>query len=249
MVGKVDVTISESVKHNGEVTCLAFHNDYLYSGGADGLIKVWNKDLQLIKDVPAHSAYIYAMTINSKGWVYSSSCDGTVKCFPNVLNSNNSEVIYQSNCDDIISICCNEDDIIYFGDDKGVVSQVVNSKIENQYDLVEEVKAIAINVQTLYTARNTDAVITELKNGKKTHFTTRAVIPGRAPLALIGPVENGLRRWLIFTSRDGKGVSLVQNGCKWPVLWTKDVSIYGILTKPHLTSSLVSFSFTKLECS
>lgn len=231
MAGKVEITVSESTKHNGEVTCLAFHNDQLYSGGSDGLIKVWSKDLQLIKDVPAHAAHIYAIAVNSKGWVYSSSCEGLVKCFKNILTSNEGEIVYRNDCDDIMSICCNYDDTIYFGDDKGVVSKVVDTNVELQYNLLEEVKSMAIDGTTLYTARDNDAVVTDLKPGRGPQFSTKATVMGRAPLALIGPVENGYKKWLIFTTRDGKGVRLVKNGGDWPVIWTKDVSIIAVSAK------------------
>lgn len=40
MSGKVDKKISESDKHQGDTTALVYNNGILYSGGADGKIKV-----------------------------------------------------------------------------------------------------------------------------------------------------------------------------------------------------------------
>lgn len=222
----MDITISDSVKHNGDVTCLTFHNNHLYSSGADGLIKIWNKDLQLIKDVPAHDAHIYTIAINPNGWVYSSSCDGTTKCFPNLFQSIDGEIIYRNDHDETVSICCPDTETVYLGDDKGVVSKFVNNQIFLHYNLVEEVKSMAVNKNFLYTARDLDAIVTDLLPGTTGRYTTRATVPGRAPLALIGPIDNdGLRKFLVFTTRDGKGVTLVRNTKGWPVIWTKDVSI------------------------
>lgn len=40
MIGKVTKFSSDEEKHTGDATCLLFLNGYLYSGGADGKIKV-----------------------------------------------------------------------------------------------------------------------------------------------------------------------------------------------------------------
>lgn len=40
MIGKVTKFSSDDEKHTGDATCLLFLNGYLYSGGADGKIKV-----------------------------------------------------------------------------------------------------------------------------------------------------------------------------------------------------------------
>lgn len=40
MIGKVTKFSSDEVKHTGDATCLLYLNGYLYSGGADGKIKV-----------------------------------------------------------------------------------------------------------------------------------------------------------------------------------------------------------------
>lgn len=40
MSGKIDAESMESDKHNGDATCLVYFNEFLYSGGADGKIKV-----------------------------------------------------------------------------------------------------------------------------------------------------------------------------------------------------------------
>ncbi len=40
MIGKVTKFSSDEVKHTGDATCLLYLNGHLYSGGADGKIKV-----------------------------------------------------------------------------------------------------------------------------------------------------------------------------------------------------------------
>lgn len=224
MVGKVEKTTSENEKHVGEVTSLVFHNEYLFSGGSDGLIKLWDKDLRLIKDIPAHEAHVYALAINANGELYSSSCDGTLKYLKDPIKSNEGQVIYHANIGEICSLFCSDVGILYSGDDKGIVVKFVDNKVEATYNLVEEVKSMAVEKNFLYTARDLDAVVTELMPGTKGNYGLKATVEGRAPLAVIGPIEDGRSKYLVFTTRDGKGVTLVRNGKTYPVIWRKDVS-------------------------
>lgn len=108
------------------------------------MLQVWNDKLKLVKDVNAHDSYIYAICANSKGVIYSSSCDGTIKYFENLLtNSNESNVLMKTENDEIISLIC-VDDVIYSGDDKGVVIKWVDNKITFKYNLVEEVRSMVV---------------------------------------------------------------------------------------------------------
>lgn len=85
----------------------------------------------------------------------------------------------------------------------------------------------------LYTARDLDVVITDVGNSKTGQYVTTGTISGRAPLALIGeyrwqpariasdkPVNR--RQWLVFTTRDGRGVQLVRNEPRFGTVWVKD---------------------------
>lgn len=41
MVGKVDKTSSPDDKHTSDATCILFYADHIFSGGAEGKIKVY----------------------------------------------------------------------------------------------------------------------------------------------------------------------------------------------------------------
>lgn len=222
MVGKVDIIISDSVKHNGDVTGLVFHNDHLYSSGSDGVVKIWSTDLQLIKDLHAHDAHIYALAINEHGSLYTSGCEGTVRFFPDPLASDSYEIIQHNEYDAIITIQCYTNGIVYMGDDKGIVSKFVDNTVQLQYNIVEEVKSLEVHDNLLYTARDNDVVVTNL--GPTGRYMTKATIPGRAPLLVLGPMDNGTRKFVVCTTRDGKGIVLIRNDGKFPVMWTKDVN-------------------------
>jgi len=120
MSGKIEKTCADGDKHLGDVVCIAYQNKTIFTGGADGKIKVkksfrpllhitqfsmnrkfacnivsqwkynwniffgtlmqlWDDNLTLKKELNAHEAYVYAIAIDSKGRLYSTSCDGTLK--------------------------------------------------------------------------------------------------------------------------------------------------------------------------
>ncbi|KAG4067784.1 hypothetical protein HA402_010470 [Bradysia odoriphaga] len=222
MIGKVTKFSADEVKHTGDATCLLYLNGYLYSGGADGKIKVWNDKLELVKDINAHDSYIYAICANSKGVIYSSSCDGTIKYFENPLaNSCEPNILMKTDHDEIISLVC-VDDVLYSGDDKGIVIKWVDKKITFKYNIVEEVRSMAVEKNLLYTARDLDCVITDLLDGKTGRYVTKATIEGRAPVTLFGPKENEISMYLVFTTRSGKGISLVRNKQPFDSVWNKE---------------------------
>lgn len=105
-----------------------------------------------------------------------------------------------------------------------------DNKIKMKYNLVEEVRSLAIQKELLYTVCDKDVAITALMDSlaedSTGKYTNRAIIPGRAPLYLFGPQENGVSRYLLFVTRDGKGLNLINNciNPKFTALWTKDVS-------------------------
>lgn len=177
----------------------------------------------LVKDIEAHESYIYAMTVNSKGRLYSSSCDGTIKYFENPLESDQHTVLMRTEHDEIAALYC-VDEVLYSGDDKGVVIRWVDNKITFKYNIVEEVRSIFVEHTWLYTARDLDAVVTDLLGSKTGQYATIGTIPGRAPLALIGPTEADRRKYLVFITRDGKGIELHRNVRTFPNVWTKQVT-------------------------
>lgn len=159
------------------------------------------------------------------GRLYSSSCDGTIRYFERPLEDSASTVLMRTEHDEIGALYCVDDSTMFSGDDKGVVIKWVNNKITFKYNIVEEVRSMVVENSVLYTARDLDAVITDLGRSKTGQYVTIGTIPGRAPLALIGPVsaEENRHKFLVFTTRCGKGFSLVQNDKKFVTVFTKEV--------------------------
>lgn len=50
------------------------------------------------------------------------------------------------------------------------------------------------------------------------------MIPGRNPLIFFGPIVNNHHDCLVFLTRDGKGINLVDNVFPFEVIWTEEVS-------------------------
>lgn len=104
-----------------------------------------------------------------------------------------------------------EGDVLYTGDDKGVVSNWENDKMIFKYNLVEEVKGLAVEQEWIYTVRDLDVVISQVVSGKSGKYSTKAVIQGKSPLCLLQPVEEKRHKYLAFADRTGKGITLVLN--------------------------------------
>lgn len=189
------------------------------------LFQIWDKDLNLIKDLQIHEAYIYSLAITSKGKLYSSSCDGTIRVMPNPLESDDCKELVRCQ-DEIECLVCDDEDNLYSGDDKGVVTQWNNDRIGLKFNLLEHVKSLAVQKNLIYTVRDLDTVITHIMPGTSGKYSTKAALPGKSPLALLGPKVDGVSKYLVFATRSGKGVTFKKNlpDSNYATIWEKEVS-------------------------
>lgn len=188
--------------------------------------------VELIKEIDAHESYISALSVDeSSDCLYSSSFDGTIRYFQSPLNSDVSAVLMHTKHDEICSLFCSNG-VLWSGDDKGVVIKWVDRKIAFKYNIVEEVRSLCVENTMLYTARDLDAVITDVGNSKTGQYVCVGTIPGRAPLALVGPEVETVdgkkpirihRKWLVFITRNGKGLVMVNNDRKFQKVWSIEV--------------------------
>ncbi|EDW58940.1 F-box/WD repeat-containing protein 11 [Drosophila virilis] len=195
--------------HEGDATCVVYFNNQLFSGGADGKIRIWSESLQLLRTVTAHDAYIYCMAVNENGKLYSSSCDGQVKYMLPPYEDASVQELFR--CDDAIQAMYCNGAVLYTGDDKGVVTTWSNDRMLFKYNLVEEVKSLAGEQQLIYTVRDLDVVISIIVEGKSGKYSNKTVIPGKSPLTLLGPLIDGKRSYLAFPDRTGMGLQLINN--------------------------------------
>lgn len=145
--------------------------------------------------------------MSSQGKLYSSSCDGCVKFMLPPYD----KVEELLRCDDVIQSMYCEGDVLYAGDDKGVVSNWINDKMVFKYNLVEEVKSLAAEQGWIYTVRDLDMVISEVVKGKSGKYVTRAVVQGKSPLCLVAPTPDQRHKYVAVADRTGKGFMVILN--------------------------------------
>lgn len=185
MVAKIDVISEASHKHAGEVVALAFDGEHLYSGSADGVINVWDKDLKFAREIAIHKEFpILALAINKQKQIFSSGRDGSLRHFKRPWSHDTNDIMLQTVADDVTCLHV-ADNILYSGDDKGIVTKWYHNQVGCQYNVMEEVRSMAVEGTTLYTVRETDVVITDITPGLMQHVT-KGTLPGRAPLLLHG---------------------------------------------------------------
>lgn len=177
-----------------------------------------------MRTVNAHDAYIYCMAVNEHGKLYSSSCDGQVKYMLPPYEDGDVQELFR--CDDAIQSMYCDGAVLYTGDDKGVVTTWSNDRMLFKYSLVEEVKSLAGEQNLIYTVRDLDVVISLIVQGKSGKYSNKAVLPGKSPLTLLGPMVEGKRSFLAFPDRSGMGLQLVHNlpAYKFAHVWQLPVS-------------------------
>lgn len=211
-------------KHLSDITAILFCKDHVFTSGGDGKIKVWTKDLVLKKEVAVHEAWIYAMAVDSQGRIYSSSADGTIRSLANPMQSDKVEELLKCS-DDIESLFVDSKDNLYSGDDKGIITMWVDRKIKFKFNLVEQMRSIAVQNNFIYSIRDNDLTITEVLEGSSTgRYITKASIPGKCPVTLCGSYANTTNSHVTIVTRDGLGVVCIKNNSNehFPVLWTKE---------------------------
>lgn len=182
------------------------------------------------------------MAVNEHGKLYSSSCDGQVKYTLPPYGDADVQELFR--CDDAIQAMYCDGAVLYTGDDKGVVTTWSNDRMLFKYSLVEEVKSLAGEQNLIYTVRDLDVVISVVVEGKSGKYSNKAVLPGKSPLTLLGPMEEGKRSFLAFPDRSGMGLQLVHNlpKYKFASVWQLPVSytiVYPV-TKPYFITCISS---------
>jgi len=219
MVAINKVTGEEEV-HSGDVTSIALHNGFIFSAGSDSKIKVWDLDLNFKREIPVHDAYIYAITTDSEGRLYTSSLDGTIKLINNPVDSDDFSVILEHQNE--IEALFVDNDRFFCGDDRGGVTCFENGKLKYTINVVEGVKSLYVENELLYTLFNNDLSIHEMREGGK--YIMKMSIPGKFPVTLFGEKTDGRSQYIAILTRDGKGVKIVKNALKekFQVLTTKE---------------------------
>ncbi|XP_058839021.1 uncharacterized protein LOC131694561 [Topomyia yanbarensis] len=224
MPGTVEKIVADTDKHLSDITAIVYSQEHIFTSGGDGKVKVWTKELSLKKEVAVHEAWIYAMAVDSLGRIYTSSCDGTIRCLLNPLQSDDVKELLKCS-DEIESLFVDTKDNLWSGDDKGIVTMWTDHKIKFKFNLVEQVRSLAIQNNLIYSIRDNDLTITEVLEGSSTgRYITKASVPGKSPVALCGSCSNNVYSNVAIITRDGLGITFIKNSSKehFSVQWTKE---------------------------
>lgn len=196
-------------------------------------------ELNHIRDINIHEAYIYAITIDSNGRLYSSSCDGFIKYLDNPLESDDAKVLFQHD-NEIEALFC-ENALFYCGDSQGGVTCFEDGKFKFKLNIVENVKSLFVEGKLVYTLLNLDLSIHEVRpSGNYSHLCS---VPGKFPVTLFGKRNDERSSYIAILTRDGKGITIVGNsvGENFKTITTKE-NIHEMIVNAMKGSNNILFS-------
>lgn len=124
---------------------------------------MWDKDFHLQRTIEIDKEYpIIALAVNSQNHLYSSGRDGTLRYFRIPWRVDKNDILLQTVDADVTALTVVEN-TLYTADDKGIVTKWYHNQIACQYNVYEEVRSMALEGTTLYTVRDNDVTITDIK--------------------------------------------------------------------------------------
>lgn len=206
--------VQDADRHKMDVTVVLCHKGKVYSGGDDGIIKVWNKDMTKIAEVQAHPCSVFSL-VGSEDYLYSCSNEGTIKTFDLITLKELSTVVRDEKTEYWKLFYA--DGYLYSGDNLGNIVVWKHGKELGETNIAEPIKDLAVSGKFLFTVKDTDLVVTELhldavrideECKRQIQFGTKAIHMGRFPLALIG------KNYVACSDRDGKDIVIIENNEK-----------------------------------
>lgn len=168
---------------------------------------MWDFDLNLKNELVAGDSWLYAIGVTESGKVFVGSNDGTLRVVTNPLTDKESKKVLECK-EEILTVYCDKEKT-YCGDDKGVVSFFEDEKYSSRIETSETCLGLRVEDNFIYSIRDKDLAINTLNTSKMlATITNRAVIPGRVPIDLFGPIENGHRSYIALPFRSGKGFAV-----------------------------------------
>ncbi|KAJ8953357.1 hypothetical protein NQ314_007366 [Rhamnusium bicolor] len=200
---RVGCRADDSDKHEFDVNYILYHKGKLYSAGDDGKIKVWSPDLTKLAEVQAHPCSVYCLAA-SDNTLYSCSNEGTIKSFE-LATLKEKATILRDETTEFWRISYS-DGYLFSGDNEGNINVWKNDKLYGTFNVAEPVKDMAVFGHTLFTVKDSDVVITEVKvDGDKIQYGQKKTYMGRAPITLVGD------KLFSFASREGKDIIIHEN--------------------------------------
>ncbi|XP_065341686.1 myosin heavy chain kinase A [Cloeon dipterum] len=198
---RIEFTIANDSKHQGDIEAVACHQGKVYSGADDGIIKVWNEtDLSYVTEVKAHESLVYALAVIGDS-LYSACNDGTIKIWR--LPSLEPGPTLTSHQEAVRRIRAMPSGDVISGDECGMMQVWSGENAKRGYEPIgEEIWDLVVDSEGfVYTARDRDISVWLLS--EQSSFTqNKATFPGRAPMTIVN--DN-----VYYMTRDGRTVEAV----------------------------------------
>ncbi|XP_064085776.1 F-box/WD repeat-containing protein sel-10-like isoform X2 [Macrobrachium nipponense] len=187
-------------KHAADAESVRVHGDKVFSCGDDGKVKVFDRNLKLIKDLAAHDYAVYDVFVFGDT-LFTGSIDTKIKTWD--ANTFELKKTIESH-DEAVRRFCTDGKLIYAGDEKGEVrGYTPEGELSVLYNVVEEVWSMYAKGDLLYTVRDRGITITQLK-GEDNKFCHIQSLDGRAPIYANDD-------WLIFPDTSGLSLDVREN--------------------------------------
>lgn len=116
-------------------------------------VQVWDANLKFLRDIPIHKDFpVLVMCVNSHNQMYTCGRDGSLRYFRSPWRNNNNDIMLQTVMDDVTALYC-VDNILYSGDDKGIVTKWYHNQVGCQYNVLEEVNCAQLIFQIIFDSK------------------------------------------------------------------------------------------------
>lgn len=146
---KIYIISLSTVRSNcGFITLLLFVCLIFFSRWSK--LKLWNADLQFVRNLYDHKNGdehfpVLCLSVSDHKQLYSSARDGTLRFFRRPWSHDNNDILLQTVMDDITAMTLSRNtNTLYSGDDKGIVTKWYHNQVGCQYNVLEEVKSMAV---------------------------------------------------------------------------------------------------------
>lgn len=123
-------------------------------------MQVWEEDLTKVAEVKAHPTTVYCLAV-SGDVLYSCSNDGAIKAW-SLSDLKEKGTILQLDGGEIYRLFA-KNGTLFSSDEQGVVRVHEGQSVKSIYNLLEPLKDVLVVGNFLYTVRDLDVVITEMK--------------------------------------------------------------------------------------
>ncbi|CAH0406501.1 unnamed protein product [Chilo suppressalis] len=162
--------------------CVVAWDNKLFVGTADGFVRTFDANLSPGVSWPAHGVQLFAIAA-IHGKVYTSSNDAGIR----VWSAEGEKQAELTTAEEDVGVLRVFDKCLYAGDESGNVLVYEDNVEKARYNVLEEVKDLWLSPPYMFTVRDLDVTVTEIKpDESKTRFVTRHTMEGRAPLRVAG---------------------------------------------------------------